>query len=59
MPNRLHARRKLGELSAALDAIGHRKRSGDGTQSKQQALAAAGLSKTEAHRCEQIARVPA
>lgn len=42
----------LAELSAALEAIGHRKRSDDGTQSKHEALAAAGLSKTEAHRCQ-------
>lgn len=52
------ARRRVGELSAALDsvqgenlpnvpAVGH--------TGKREALAAAGISKSEAHRCEQIA----
>jgi N6-adenosine-specific RNA methylase IME4 len=58
---RLRARRKVGELSSALE-------SGAGRNlpnvpnleqpSKSEALEAAGLSRTEAHRCEQLARVP-
>lgn len=39
--------------------VAGRLRSNAGKQAKAEALAAAGLSKTEAHRCEQIARVPA
>ena len=55
---RLRARRRIGELSAALEtAPNQHARSGGGT-TKVEALAAAGISKTEAHRCEQIARVP-
>lgn len=58
---RLHARRRIGELSAALETNEHRlnRRPDDGTPTKLEALASAGISKTEAHRCEQIARVPA
>lgn len=59
---RLRARRRIGELSAALD----KSKGGanptatlrDGATSKREALAAAGISKDEAHRCEQLARVP-
>ena len=56
-------RRRIGELSAALDTTRERDeagrlRSNAGTLAKREALAAAGLSRTEAHRCEQIARVP-
>ncbi len=57
---RLRARRKVGNLSAALPAIGHRPGKGSelGTLPKKNALKAAGLSKAEAHRCELLARVP-
>jgi N6-adenosine-specific RNA methylase IME4 len=59
---RLCARRRLGELSAALEkhpqASGGRRRS-IATPTKRATLAAAGISKDEAHRCEQIARVEA
>lgn len=61
----LRAKRRIGELSAGLetaefinDANGHR-RPKAGTAVKKDILAAAGLSKTEAHRCEQLARVDA
>jgi len=55
---RLRARRRVGELSAALETAqgSNQHRSTAGT--KLEALAAAGLSKVEAHRCEQIAKVP-
>ena len=59
---RLHARRRLGELSAALETVQGENLPNvpaSGRTAKAEALAAAGLSKTEAHRCEQIARVPA
>jgi len=57
---RLHARRRIGQLSAALE-----KSSGSNLPNvaalrhsgKRAALAQAGISKDEAHRCEQIARV--
>lgn len=56
---RLRARRRIGELSAALEpAPNHRTRSSGGT-TKGDALAAAGLTKAEAHRCEKLARVDA
>jgi hypothetical protein len=57
---RLRARRRIGELSAALETREHRlndRRPNDGTPDKNTSLRVAGLSKTEAHRCEQIARV--
>lgn len=58
---RLRARRRVGELSAALDKAPSGRASvslpSDG-KSKTDALAAAGLSSSEAHRCEQIAKVP-
>ncbi len=58
----LRAKRRIGELSAALDTARQRDDSGrllpaSGKQVKSQALTEAGLSKSEAHRCEQIARV--
>ena len=54
---RLRARRRVGELSAALEpAPNQHARSSAGT-SKSEALEAAGLSRSEAHRCEQLARV--
>lgn len=58
---RVRAKRKLGELSAALDtsqgfaAI----RPTAGMNTKTRALASAGVSTSEAHRCEQLAKVPA
>lgn len=55
----LRAKRRIGELSAALETLEgeNLKRVPDvGRASKRAALAAAGLSKTEAHRCEQLAR---
>lgn len=58
---RLRARRRVGELSAALETAPSGRAalscSEPGT-SKIEALEAAGLSRTEAHRCEQIAKVP-
>ena len=57
---RLRARRRVGELSAALDtAQGARSELLPAAGKKSDALAAAGLSTSEAHRCEQIAKVPA
>jgi len=59
---RLRARRRVGELSAALETSERARtdlRPDLGTQTKTEALEAAGLSKSEAHRCEQIAKVPA
>ncbi len=56
----LRAKRRIGELSAALETIEgeHLKRVPDaGRIAKRAALTEAGLSKSEAHRCEQIARV--
>ena len=49
---------RIGELSAALESAqgANQHRSSDGT--KLETLATAGLSRTEAHRCEQVARVP-
>lgn len=57
----LRAKRRIGELSAALETNEHRlnRRPSSGTPEKRAALAAAGLSKSEAHRCEQLARVDA
>jgi N6-adenosine-specific RNA methylase IME4 len=58
---RLRAKRRIGELSKSLEKAPSGKaahsRSIDGT-SKTEALKAAGLSKAEAHRCEQVATVP-
>lgn len=58
---RLRARRRVGELSAALEkvpVIQNLQGSNSGTLGKEAALEAAGLSRTEAHRCEQLAKVP-
>ena len=56
---RLRARRRVGELSAALGtAQGVRGEPLPSAGKKSDALAAAGLSTSEAHRCEQIAKVP-
>jgi|GEM_PF-6312168 len=51
----------MGEISAGLEKAERARtdlRSTAGTQTKRAVLAAAGVSNTEAHRCEQIARVP-
>lgn len=62
---RLRARRRVGELSAALETAQgfaapiRRSVATNTPATKREALAAAGLSKDEAHRCEQIAKVPA
>jgi len=55
---RLRARRRVGELSAELDTAANQHARRSGATSKREALSAAGLSKDEAHRCEQLARVP-
>ena len=56
---RLRARRRIGELSAGLETQDRSvSRSERGTRAKAEALASAGISRTEAHRCEQVARVP-
>lgn len=59
---KLRASRRIGELSTELEKApgpGRGKRCPTGgTSFKRDALKAAGLSKSEAHRCEQIARVP-
>lgn len=59
---KLRASRRIGELSSALEK--HERSRTDlrpdrGTQTKRAELAAVGISKSEAHRCEQIASVPA
>lgn len=59
---RLRAKRRIGELSAGLETNEHRlhdRGSSNGTPTKISTLTAAGISKTEAHRCEQIAAIPA
>jgi N6-adenosine-specific RNA methylase IME4 len=58
---RLRARRRVGELSAALESVQGRNLPNVAMPrhpGKREALAAAGLSKDEAHRCERIANVP-
>ena len=60
MPNRLHARRKIGELSAALETVQGEHLPNvpaSGRTAKAEALAAAGLSKTEAQRAMVAARL--
>ena len=55
----LQARWRIGVLSAGLEtAANQHARRTAATCSKREALANAGLTKDEAHRCEQIARVP-
>lgn len=58
---RLRAKRRIGELSKALDKAASGRAAvslPDNGKSKTEALKAAGLSKSEAHRCEQVASVP-
>lgn len=57
---RLRAKRRIGELSADLEraAGANQHFPNDGKKRKGEALRAAGLSTSEAHRCEQIATVP-
>jgi N6-adenosine-specific RNA methylase IME4 len=57
---RVRAKRKLGELSAALEhapVIENVQGRNAATLGKRAALAAAGITKDEAHRCEQLAKV--
>ncbi len=57
----LRAKRRIGELAAELEKSASGKASHSlpkRGKSKTEALAAAGISKSEAHRCEQIASVP-
>lgn len=56
---RVRARRRLGELSAALETARGKRQVLSSTGKKSDALAAAGISLTESHRCELLARVPA
>lgn len=53
---RLRARRRIGELTA--DLPDGRGKSSTAETFKRDALNAAGITKVEAHRCEQLARVP-
>ena len=57
---RLRARRRVGELTASLETAkgANQHLSSGGKKHKSEALKAAGLSITEAHRCERIAQVP-
>ena len=55
---RLRARRRVGELLAVL-VKRERLVPDAGNQNKAEALAAAGISTSEANRCEQLAKVPA
>ena len=59
---RVRAKRRIGELSAALETDAGRptKNSSQAWEElpKAQQLKAAGLSTSEAHRCEQLAAVP-
>lgn len=59
---KLRARRRIGELSKDLETIQGENLPNvpqSGHSGKRDALAAVGISKSEAHRCEQIAEVPA
>jgi hypothetical protein len=59
---RLRAQRRIGELSRDLDRVQGENLpnvSPSGHSGKRATLAAAGVSKSQAHRCEQIAAVPA
>lgn len=58
---RLRAQRRLGELSRELDRVQGENPPNvppSGHSGKRETLAAAGVSKSQAHRCEQIATVP-
>lgn len=58
---RVRAKRRIGELSGALETVqgcNLPNVPSAGQTGKREALTAAGLTKTEAHRCEQLSRVP-
>ena len=55
---KLRATRRIGELSAELETQQGPIRSNGGTNTKSEALEAAGLSKATAWRAEQIAAIP-
>ena len=58
---RMRAKHRIGELSAGLETVQFESLPdvpNSERQSKTATLAAAGISKTEAHRCEKIAAIP-
>lgn len=56
---RIRARRRIGELTGQMERAPNHHTRRNGATTKRDALAAAGITKDEAHRCEKLASVPA